>query len=209
MTRSLLVLAFEQRAAHAVDGLALLVHDVVVFEQVFAGGEVLRFHGLLRGGDALGDELATRWARLLPCPAAASGSACARRRRCASDRLAARDRSASCRDRPGVRRVRGADCRCGGIRAARCPARASRPAATTSSCSTAVSSLKRAKTASHSARSGVPTAAVCSASGSLFCLLQMFLGEELGIAAQQNVGAAAGHVGGNRDGALAARPARR
>ena len=54
----LLVLAFEQRAAHAVDGLALLVHHVVVFEDVFAGGEILRFDGLLRGRDALGDHLA-------------------------------------------------------------------------------------------------------------------------------------------------------
>ena len=53
----LLILAFEQRAAHAVDGLALLVHHVVVFEQVFAGCEVLRFDGLLRGRDALGDQL--------------------------------------------------------------------------------------------------------------------------------------------------------
>ena len=51
-----LVVAFEQCAPHAVHGLALLVHHVVVFEQVFAGGEVLRFHGFLRGGDALGDE---------------------------------------------------------------------------------------------------------------------------------------------------------
>ena len=48
--------AFEQLAAHAVDGLALLVHDVVVLEQVFAGFEVLRFDGLLRGRDALGDQ---------------------------------------------------------------------------------------------------------------------------------------------------------
>ena len=53
----LLVDAFEQLAAHAVDGLALLVVDVVVFEQVFAGFEVLHFDGFLRLGDALGDEL--------------------------------------------------------------------------------------------------------------------------------------------------------
>ena len=57
MTRSFWSIAFEQLAAHAVDGLALLVHDVVVFEQVFAGFEVLRFDGLLRGCDALGDQL--------------------------------------------------------------------------------------------------------------------------------------------------------
>ncbi len=35
--------------------------------------EVLRFDGLLRALDALGDHLATRWARPLPCPAAPAG----------------------------------------------------------------------------------------------------------------------------------------
>src|SRR5207248_8406390 len=53
----LLVLPFEQGAAKPVDGLALLVHDVVVLEQVFAGLEVLGFPGLLRGLDALRDQL--------------------------------------------------------------------------------------------------------------------------------------------------------
>jgi hypothetical protein len=38
----LLVDAFHELAAQAIDGFALLVHDVVVFEQVFAGLEVLR-----------------------------------------------------------------------------------------------------------------------------------------------------------------------
>ena len=52
-----LVRAFEQLPAHAVDGLALLVVDVVVFEQVFAGFEVLRFDGFLGLLNALGDEL--------------------------------------------------------------------------------------------------------------------------------------------------------
>ncbi len=40
--------AFEQLAAQRVDVLTLLVHHVVVLEQVLAGGEVLRFHLLLR-----------------------------------------------------------------------------------------------------------------------------------------------------------------
>ena len=62
-----LVDAFEQLAAQAVDGFALLVHDVVVLEQVFARFEVLRFDGFLRGLDAVGDHASTRWARLLPC----------------------------------------------------------------------------------------------------------------------------------------------
>ncbi len=51
----LLVDAFHELAAEAVDGFALLVHDVVVLEEVFAGFEVLRFDGLLRGFDAAGD----------------------------------------------------------------------------------------------------------------------------------------------------------
>ncbi len=54
----LLVDAFHELAAQAVDGLALLVHDVVVLEDVFAGLEVLAFDGLLRGLDALGDHAA-------------------------------------------------------------------------------------------------------------------------------------------------------
>ena len=41
----------------AVDGLALLVHHVVVFQQVFAALEVLRFDGFLRGFDSVGDHL--------------------------------------------------------------------------------------------------------------------------------------------------------
>src|SRR6201997_793709 len=44
-----LVLAFQRRAANAINRFALLVHHVVVFQQVFAGVEVLRFDGLLRG----------------------------------------------------------------------------------------------------------------------------------------------------------------
>ena len=57
--------------AQAIDGFALLVHHVVVFEDVFAVGEVLAFHALLRAFDLLRDELAIRWERLLPCRAAA------------------------------------------------------------------------------------------------------------------------------------------
>src|ERR1039458_4326857 len=53
----LLVGAFEQQPAHAVDRLALLIVNVVVFEQVFAGFEVLRLDGFLRLLNALGDEL--------------------------------------------------------------------------------------------------------------------------------------------------------
>jgi len=49
--------AFEQRAAHAVDA-AALVHHVVVFEDVFARREVLRFDSLLRRRDSLRDQAA-------------------------------------------------------------------------------------------------------------------------------------------------------
>ena len=44
-------LALENLAAQRVDALTLLVHHVVVFEQVFADGEVLRFDLLLRALD--------------------------------------------------------------------------------------------------------------------------------------------------------------
>ncbi len=54
----LLVDALHELAAQAVDGFALLVHDVVVLEDVLAGLEVLRFDGLLRGFDAAGDHAA-------------------------------------------------------------------------------------------------------------------------------------------------------
>jgi hypothetical protein len=40
-------LAFENLAAQRVDAFALLVHHVVVFEEVLADGEVLRFDLLL------------------------------------------------------------------------------------------------------------------------------------------------------------------
>ena len=43
--------------APAVDGLALLVHDVVVLEEVLSGAEVLGLHRLLRLPDPASDEL--------------------------------------------------------------------------------------------------------------------------------------------------------
>ena len=53
----LLIDPFEQAAPQAIDGLALLVHHVVVLEQVFAGFEVLPFDRFLRGLDAAGNHL--------------------------------------------------------------------------------------------------------------------------------------------------------
>ena len=51
---------FHQLLAQAIDGFTLLVHDVVVLEDVLAGLEVLGFDGLLRGLDAAGDHAGLR-----------------------------------------------------------------------------------------------------------------------------------------------------
>src|SRR5664279_432224 len=52
-----LINAFEQLAAQTVYRLALLVHHVVVFQQVLTRFEVLRLDSFLRSLDALGDHL--------------------------------------------------------------------------------------------------------------------------------------------------------
>ena len=52
-----LIRFFHQLAAQAIDRLALLVHDVVVLEQVFARFEVAAFDRFLRGGNSLGNHL--------------------------------------------------------------------------------------------------------------------------------------------------------
>ena len=52
----LLVFAFEKLLAESVDGFALLVHDVVVFEDVFPVRKVLTFNTLLRILDLLGNK---------------------------------------------------------------------------------------------------------------------------------------------------------
>ncbi len=52
----LLVDPFNHLATQAVNGLALLVHHVVVLKQVFAGFKVLAFDGLLCGLDAPRDQ---------------------------------------------------------------------------------------------------------------------------------------------------------
>ena len=50
-------LSFEQLPAQRVDALALLVHHVVVFQEVFADGEVLSLDLLLRALDGAGHHL--------------------------------------------------------------------------------------------------------------------------------------------------------
>ena len=57
MMRSFCVDRPTAAVAHAVNGLPLLVHHVVVFEQVLTSSEVLRLDRLLRGRDAPGDQL--------------------------------------------------------------------------------------------------------------------------------------------------------
>ena len=78
------------------------------------------------------------------------------------------------------------------------------PSETTSSCSVSVSCFVFLN-------SGVPLGAFRRPDGGdlqgvgvLALLAKRFLGHELGVAAEQNVGTAAGHVGGDRDHALAA-----
>ena len=46
-----LVLTLQRRAPNPINGFALLVHHIVVFQQMFARIEVLRLHGLLRAFD--------------------------------------------------------------------------------------------------------------------------------------------------------------
>src|SRR5215469_6412093 len=53
----LLALTLQDVAAEAVDDLSLLVHHVVVFEEVLADLEVARLHALLGGADGPGDQL--------------------------------------------------------------------------------------------------------------------------------------------------------
>ncbi len=52
-----LIFSLERGPTNRVNRLALLVHDVVVFEKMFAGVEVLTFDRFLRILDAAGDQL--------------------------------------------------------------------------------------------------------------------------------------------------------
>ena len=85
-------------AAQRVDVLALLVHHVVVLEEVLADGEVLRLDLLLRALDRLGDHPVLDRDAFFHAEPSASGRRCDPIRRSASGRLRARGRSAT---RPG------------------------------------------------------------------------------------------------------------
>ena len=54
----LLLYANQQIPPHFIDGLTLLIHHIVILENVFAACEVLRFHLFLRGRDTPRNHLA-------------------------------------------------------------------------------------------------------------------------------------------------------
>ena len=114
------ILPFENLAAQRVDVLALLVHHVVVLEEVLADREVLRLDLLLRALDgprhhAVLDRHAFFHAELLH----QAGDAI--RPEDAHQVVLEREVEAGrARDRPGGRRGRAAGCRCGVPRGARC-----------------------------------------------------------------------------------------
>ncbi len=112
--------------------------------------------------------------------------------------LQMKGRSANCRGRPDVRRGREAGCRCGANRGVRCRRYAVRPARPLRRARARTSALTSASVRSQSALNS-------SRSGSLPCLLKNVARHRFRVAAQQNIGTAAGHVGRNGDPAFAAR----
>ena len=127
-----------------------------------------------------------------PCPSSAPSRAPCCCRRCASGRLPATGRTSTRRDRPGGPSGRAAGCRCAGSRGARCRPRRGRRRLSTISRLRATSALDlrraRASSALRAASSGcLARSPACDA--------------HLDVAAELDVGAAAGHVGGDGDGA--------
>ena len=187
---------------------------------MFAGGEVLRFDGLLGGRDALGDEPGLDGHVLFHAQAEHE----------VLHALAAEDAQQVVLQREEEARGAGvalaagaaaqAGCRCGGTRGARCRRCAGRRAATTSSCSASHCCLvawRRSRSTCRAARGsavvvlevvevlvGDEVGLLRGTDSASFCLQALFLGHELGVAAEQDVGTAAGHVGGDGDRALAA-----
>ena len=106
---------------------------------------------------------------------------------------------------PGLARValaagrgRAAGCRCGATRAARCRARTARRARRPRR-----APWRRLALAFSSASGQAASYSSGVSSGLRPTLAQREVGGELGVAAEHDVGAAAGHVRGDRDGALA------
>ena len=117
--------AVDDLHAPGVDDLALLVHDLVVLEDVLADLGVARLDGVLRPLDRLRSPSSPRWARPRAAPGP-SPSSSRRWRTAASARPRATGRSATRPGRPGGRNGHGAGCRCAGSRAARIRARTDR-----------------------------------------------------------------------------------
>ena len=176
----------EQFVALLVDDAALVVRDVVVFEQLLADVEVARLDARLRLRDrAVDDRMLDRLA-LGHLELLHDRRRAARRRRCAAADPRATGRSASCPGRPaGPTRprswlsIRRDSCRS-------VPTMCSPPAATTASCRTC-----------HSARSFAISRSLSSPAKRL--VVAHLEDRRLEAAAQHDVGAATRHVGRDRD----------
>jgi hypothetical protein len=167
--------------------LALVVHHVVELQQVLADVEVARLDLPCARSSAL---LIQGWTIASPSSgrASAASSPCARTRRCASGRLRATGRTASGRGRPGGRSGRAAGCRCAGSRGARCRGRRGRrrPAPAPWLAATSPRSPRRGGDLGRDRR------------GRCAVLGPRPPGHaHVDVAAELDVGAAAGHVGGD------------
>ena len=192
------VLALEDLVAELVDDPPLLVHDVVVLEHALALQEVLLLDLLLRLLDLLGEHagLDRLLAALLVGRAEAVEDACrsGRRRTGARGRPRRRGRSATRRGRPGGRRGRAAGCRSGATRGARCRRCTARRRRAPSPC--------RPRRAPRSFGStSCEARLVVGVAGLQAQLRELALREVLGVAAELDVDAAAGHVRRDRHGA--------
>jgi len=158
------------------------------------------------------------------CRAAEGGWRPTRGRRCASGRLRERGRSVRSRGRPDVRRGRGAGCRRGGTRWRSVPRMCRPPASMTflvlglgcgfvSGDSGVPGGLRGFELlagvveADHAgAGDGRDGSFGCGDGAGLLLADEVLAGHEVGVAAEENVGTAACHVGGDRDHAEAGRP---
>ena len=213
-------LALEDLTPQRVDVLTLLVHHVVVLEQVLADGEVLRLHLLLRALDGLADHAVLDRHAFFHAQALHQ----------AGDAIGSEDphqivferqvEARRTRDRPGGRRGRGAGCRCGaprGVRSRECadrsPRRPRRARRRVCGLEVLVDAVVVGLRDAVERVEVVEVDELLVFDEALFALrepLRNLFGQallprhELGVAAEQDVGAAAGHVGRDRDRALPA-----
>ena len=111
--------ALEQLPAQRVDVLPLLVHNIVVLEQVFSDGEVLGLDLLLCALDRPGDHLVLDWHAFLHPQSLHEAGDPIGPEDPASGRLRATGRTERSQGHPGGRRGRAADCRFAAPRVAR------------------------------------------------------------------------------------------